>query len=357
MLVADGTGGGLAKVLRGVEEDAEEAAEEEEVTRPGMALFAAGFNPWNQLSLGRDADSGHESDDLSSFAKVLDGRRIRRPVARLTYTLVHRDGAWIRAGVGFRDDGLDDALDDAHACAEAANGELLIVYDEDTPAASDAIIGGHDQKSKVLAKYASRRDLNAQKRQATWRCKSPVEAVAAFDAGFIILYSDGAVATLGDARFQDCLGREVTDESPSTEPGIVPDIASLGEPIKKVSAGGYTLAALTESGGIYAWGMPTSGTHRRQQALPGLTGIPNYIEVDGGKDVLDVALGDSHAMVLTVDGSVYVVGSNSNGQLGLGSTVKRVESWTRLSISEEHQVSGVAAGPRSSFILTGRPPP
>lgn len=61
--------------------------EEEEVTRPGMALFAAGFNPWNQLSLGRDADSGHESDDLFSFAKVLDGRRIRRPVARLSYTL------------------------------------------------------------------------------------------------------------------------------------------------------------------------------------------------------------------------------------------------------------------------------
>ncbi|GJN73374.1 hypothetical protein PLIIFM63780_007438 [Purpureocillium lilacinum] len=321
-----------------------------------MALFAAGFNPWNQLSLGRDADSGHESDDLFSFAKVLDGRRIRRPVARLSYTLVQRDGAWVKAGVGFPDDGNDDALDAAYACAEAANGELLVVCDDNTPAVPHGI-GGDVQKSKVLAKYASRSDLHAQNRQATWRCKSPVEAVAAFDAGFVILYSDGAVATLGDARFQDCLAREVTADSPSTEPGIVPDLASLGEPIKKISAGGYTLAALTESGDIYAWGMPTGGTHRRQQALRGLGGIPNYIEVDGGKDVFDVALGDSHAIALTIDGSVYVVGSNSNGQLGLGTTVERAESWTRLDLSDGHQISGVAAGPRCSFILTGQPPP
>ncbi|KAJ6440748.1 regulator of chromosome condensation (RCC1)-like protein [Purpureocillium lavendulum] len=368
VVVADRTAS-LAKVPCGEPGDGEEEEEEEpqqqqqdeEVTRPGMALFAAGFNPWNQLSLGRDTDSGRESDDLFSFAKVLEGRSIRSPVARLTYTLVRRDNAWVRAGVGLSDDYGDDALETSCACAKAGNGEILVVCDDgdgdDNPAGSGAFGGGVTQKSKVLAKYASRRAFDTQTRQASWRSKSPVKAVAAYDAGFVILYHDGTVATLGDARFQDCLGRETTRDSPSDEPGIVPDLADLGEPIKHVSAGGYTLVALTESGNIYAWGTPTSGTHRRGQALHGLGGIPNYVEVDGGKDVLDVALGDSHAIALTTDGSVYVVGNNSNGQLGLGREVELAHSWTKLSFPSGHEIAGVAAGPRSSFILTARLPP
>ena len=142
--------------------------------------------------------------------------------------------------------------------------------------------------------------------------------------------------------------------SPAEAPGDVLDLNSLGEPVRKVAAGGYTVAALTASGSLYAWGVESPGTHRRQQAIPGLTGIPNYIEVDGDKDVHDIAVGESHAIALTADGSVYVLGGNEDGQLGLGiQGTERTKSWTKvdLGLVEGHRAVCVGAGPRSSFVL------
>lgn len=117
------------------------------------------------------------------------------------------------------------------------------------------------------------------------------------------------------------------------------------------------MAALTESGSIYIWGTPSAGTHRRTQAFSELLDIPNYVEIDDGKDVQDVAIGDSHAIALTTDGCLYVIGENSNGQLGLGHDTLRTESWTRLAFEPELdcKVAGVAAGPMSSFIVVSRP--
>ena len=54
------------------------------------------------------------------------------------------------------------------------------------------------------------------------------------------------------------------------------------------------------------------------------------------------------------DGTVYVRGSNSNGQLGLGKDAgKFVHDWAqvRLSLNTGSHVVGVDAGPRASFIL------
>lgn len=56
-------------------------------------------------------------------------------------------------------------------------------------------------------------------------------------------------------------------------------------------------------------------------------------------------------MVLTTEGVVFVIGDNGNGQLGLPD--RFVESWTRveLALQDDQRVSGVAAGPKQSFIL------
>lgn len=105
--------------------------------------------------------------------------------------------------------------------------------------------------------------------------------------------------------------------------------------------------------------MPSPGTHRRQQAIPDLSGVPNYIAVspegpDDDCDVNDVALGESHAIVLTQDGDVYVIGSNENGQLGLGMAPnQRAAVWTKveLQLAQGQRPVRVAAGPRTSFIL------
>ncbi|KAJ4313817.1 hypothetical protein N0V84_009221 [Fusarium piperis] len=155
-------------------------------------------------------------------------------------------------------------------------------------------------------------------------------------------------------------GREVDEPSPADVPGLVSDLSDIGEPIKKVVAGGYTLAALTEGGGLYLWGMQSPGSQSRHQAFTDLSGIPNYVEVDGEKDVQDIALGESHAIALTTDGCVYVVGDNTNGQLGLGSDSKGpVESWLKMTFTPptDWEIVGVEAGPRSSFIVTAKAKP
>lgn len=84
--------------------------------------------------------------------------------------------------------------------------------------------------------------------------------------------------------------------------------------------------------------------------------MPNFVEVDGDKDVEDIALGDSHAIALTTDGCVYIIGENTNGQLGLGKEMAVVDSWTKVEFQAAAgwEVVGVEAGPRSSFITTSR---
>lgn len=121
-----------------------------------------------------------------------------------------------------------------------------------------------------------------------------------------------------------------------------------------MAAGGYTVAALTESGALYIWGMRPPGDTSKQPVIAGLDQIPNFTEVDEDKDVQDVAVGESHAIALTIDGRVYVIGRNDNGQLGLGRTTQaRTEFWTKLDLHLplNHRVVSVAAGPRASFIL------
>ena len=133
---------------------------------------------------------------------------------------------------------------------------------------------------------------------------------------------------------------------------------NLEDPVKRISANGYVLAALTESGSVYIWGRKSRGAHGwGADFFEELSAIPNYCEVGEGLDVQDFALGDSHAIASTTDGDVYVIGANRNGQLGLGQSKDYVvREWTRirLNLPTSHHVVSVAAGPRSSFIATAR---
>lgn len=132
------------------------------------------------------------------------------------------------------------------------------------------------------------------------------------------------------------------------------DLADLGEPVKHVSAGGYTLAALTESGAVYLWGSSPHRAQTRYGSSLAFGGVPNYVEMDDGKDVRDVAVGESHLLALTTDGLIYAIGDNTNGQLGLDKSISHVQSWQHIVfyVPIGHEMIAVAAGPRSSFILT-----
>ncbi|KAL7941040.1 regulator of chromosome condensation 1/beta-lactamase-inhibitor protein II [Trichoderma barbatum] len=317
-----------------------------------MDLFATGFNAWLQLHFSAAqkilADEPH---DLFAFTKVLSATAIERPVSRLTYTIVKQDGRFVVAGLGPE----PQHLELLYTSAEAASGQTLtIVQDQDN----------HD--SNKLVKHS----LSSPEPDAIFSCTPPATQVAAFSTGFVILHSNGTVSTFGDSRFEACLGRDIdTPNPPSGIPGPVPDlheIASADDPVKRVTAGGTAVAALTTSGSVYVWGASTSSAvakasgssphHRRGHAFQQLSGMPNYTEIDDGKDVADVALGESHAIALTADGLIYVTGENSNGQLGIGKATERAETWINVPFkaAEGFKIAGVAAGPRASFILTAK---
>lgn len=55
----------------------------------------------------------------------------------------------------------------------------------------------------------SKRGPQGQARSQLCFVERPVTQMVAFDTGFAILYNDGTVATMGDARFSATLGRTV----------------------------------------------------------------------------------------------------------------------------------------------------
>lgn len=189
--------------------------------------------------------------------------------------------------------------------------------------------------------------------------------VVAYDVGFAALTSDGQVWTWGDPRFPESLGRDVA-ESPAESPGRVTALDDLPTgPIVKLAAGGYVLAAVSQGRDLYCWG----GYSGRKPVLPeGVTGEPTPVIVevtttDGDNeelDVVDIGVGGGHMIVLAADGSLYVIGSNANGQLGLGNEGQnddilreevRLSAWTKVNSLPPGKGTTVYAGQRSSFVV------
>ncbi|KAG6006751.1 hypothetical protein E4U21_006736 [Claviceps maximensis] len=327
-----------------------------------MALYAAGFNAWGQLQFGRDSTDSDDPEDVFTFSNVLTDDAIETPRAGLHYTLVRGKSGHHVAGTCFATGSATDLLDHVDTTFVAGNGLTLTVHAEDETPAEIRKDGKNDSEAPCrvsIVKYESYEDCRAGRRPVVLPWKMPVQEVAVYEAGFVVLFQDGVVATLGDARYQDCLARDITKESAADGAlELVPDLMNLGDPVKHISANGYVLAALTESGSVYVWGRKSRGVQSRGATfLESLSGTPNYCKVGDDLDVQDFALGESHAISLTTDGDVYVIGANRNGQLGLSQGKDHiVQEWTRITLNLpiDQSVVGVAAGPRSSFIVTTR---
>ncbi len=105
-------------------------------------------------------------------------------------------------------------------------------------------------------------------------------------------------------------------------------------------------AALTAGNDLYIWG----GRPGQQKILSELSGRPVPVDLDG-EDVQDIAIGFEHMLAITVTNRLFVIGSGSNGQLGLG--VKQLKAWEEvtLPLKENQQIVKVYAGYKSSFLI------
>jgi alpha-tubulin suppressor-like RCC1 family protein len=98
--------------------------------------------------------------------------------------------------------------------------------------------------------------------------------------------------------------------------------------IKKIECGTYYTMALTHSNEVYAWGSNTSGQLGLATTPKGDAGrfadpgekflsidLPHKLDLPSIKKII---CGSYHTIALTHSGEIYVWGSNSHGQLGLG---------------------------------------
>lgn len=234
----------------------------------------------------------------------------------------------------------------------------------------------------------------------SYKIPGSLSQLLSFNTGFIGLLRQGPTSTVytwGDPRFAACLGRE---EGEATRPSPVPTLAGIpGEPVVQVysSQSGYVLAARTNENDVYVWGCapPPSNTNPSAgpefpplisllleaddfewEKLEGLSGSEparpqppssrithrsspypiTLIAPDSKaeKDIAAFGLGDYHAIALSTEGKVYVIGSNRNGQLGLGLLMgpgQGVEAWTEVEQFSGQRVVDVMAGPRYSLVV------
>lgn len=114
--------------------------------------------------------------------------------------------------------------------------------------------------------------------------------------------------------------------------------------IKKIAANNDQSMALTEDGYLYVWGLNSNGElgTRTYEAVTKPTKI-TYVN-----DILDMAIGRNHTVLLTTTGKVLTSGSNVYGQ-----TAKEGgKSNTFEQIAVDELIGRIAAGDNHSVLLT-----
>lgn len=119
------------------------------------------------------------------------------------------------------------------------------------------------------------------------------------------------------------------------ESGIVPsgkvillnDLIKRGIKVKQIATAGYTSFILDEIGNVYSCGANNAFQTGLSNNEPGQTqtnDVKEFTKVDVTQEdrthvrVTQIAMGNTHTMLLTEYGQVYICGTGNEGQLGLG---------------------------------------
>lgn len=149
----------------------------------------------------------------------------------------------------------------------------------------------------------------------------PGEQVIQFEMG---AYHAGALTSEGNLYMwgSNSHGQLGDGTTTSTSDGVVVDITSrftldVGETITQIALGGNTSFAITSEGNVWSWGFNASG----QLGDGSTTNSSDPIDITSGftGTVDRIVVGSTHAGAITIDGTVYMWGNDSNGRLGDGS--------------------------------------
>lgn len=127
-------------------------------------------------------------------------------------------------------------------------------------------------------------------------------------------------------------------------------MSSLGGiAVRQIATGGWITAAVSWENDLYVWG-GRSGEDERIAALPRGKEEVSLVDIGGGMDVVDAAVGEKHILVVTGDGSLWAVGDGKWGQLGSGRRDFEKE-WVPVKGIGTGRVINVACGFWNSFVI------
>ncbi|XP_037564540.2 regulator of chromosome condensation-like [Dermacentor silvarum] len=125
----------------------------------------------------------------------------------------------------------------------------------------------------------------------------------------LCLTADGKVWSFG-CNDEGALGRQTSSlEGTETTPGIV----ELPEPVAQLTAGDSHSAALTVSGKVYLWGNFRDSRGQMGLVTEGKAEQAPKLVVS---DIVQIASGSDHVVMLTVKGNMLTMGCGEQGQLG-----------------------------------------
>lgn len=127
-------------------------------------------------------------------------------------------------------------------------------------------------------------------------------------------------------------------------------VSKLREPVKMVASGSDQIFAITWTGTLFSWGRGSWG----QTGLGTTDNVasPRRVVGLGNDNIVQVASGDKHTLILTERNKVYAVGNGRYGQLGIEQSISFTSKPLLVNtLPESHfVVKVVAAGDHSLFI-------
>ncbi len=164
-----------------------------------------------------------------------------------------------------------------------------------------------------------------------------VTAYALLEDGTVVAWGANADGQLGNGAMgaNGELGRY---PKPSVTPVKVTGLAD----IVQIEAGARHALALRKDGTVWAWGKRDDGAvgDGKPTALRPLNAI-GPVKVPGLKGITQIAAGRTHNLALRRDGHVMSWGTNSDGELGIGT---RFAGWTPAEVTGIDRVVAIAAG-------------
>jgi len=160
--------------------------------------------------------------------------------------------------------------------------------------------------------------------------------------------SSGTVWTWGNNSYGQ-LGNGTNGTG--TNSTIPVQVGGLGNIMAIAAGNAFTVALRNDAlnSSVWAWGSNSNG-----QLGNGTNGSGIYSNTPGevsgmvGTGAIGIAAGDSHAVAMKTDGTVWAWGSNTHGQLGNGTTT---DSVTPVQVSGMSGVEAVAAGYSDTVAL------